>query len=110
MGRTSCTCNGPVCIGRDGYELLTGHLPFEGNGYQNMWYQHCHIEPAQPSMINPALPKELDGVLLRALAKKPEHRYSSVSAFAHAFQRAILNSGNIYQTMAISMLEARTGT
>ena len=92
------------------YELLTGHLPFEGNGYQNMWYQHCHIEPAQPSMINPALPKELDGVLLRALAKKPEHRYSSVSAFAHAFQRAILNSGNIYQTMAISMLEARTGT
>ena len=92
------------------YELLTGRLPFEGNGYQNMWHQHCHVEPTPPSMINPALPKELDGVLLRALAKKPEHRYSSVSAFAHAFQRAVLNSGNIYQTVAISMVEARTGT
>jgi len=91
------------------YELLTGRLPFEGNGYQNMWHQHCHVEPNPPSMINPVLPKELDGVLLRALAKKPKNRYSSVSAFAHAFQRAILNSGNIYQTVAISMLEARTG-
>src|SRR3989442_3866904 len=59
------------------YELLTGRLPFEGNGYQNMWHQHCHVEPNPPSMINPVLPKELDGVLLRALAKKPKNRYSS---------------------------------
>lgn len=92
------------------YELLAGRLPFEGNGYQNMWHQHCHVEPTAPSIINPALPKELDAVLLRALAKKPEHRYSSVSAFAHAFQRAIMDCGNIYQTLAISMVEARTGT
>ncbi|TMD68788.1 MAG: hypothetical protein E6I91_03770 [Chloroflexi bacterium] len=92
------------------YELLTGHLPFEGQGYQNMWHQHFHVEPTPPSMINPALLKELDAVLLCALAKKPEQRYSSVSAFAHAFHRAVLNSGNVYQTLAISMAEARTGT
>jgi len=92
------------------YELLTGHLPFEGDGYQNVWHQHCHVEPTAPSTINPALPKELDGVLLRALAKKPEHRHSSVSAFTQAFTRAVVNSGNIYQTVAISVVEARTGT
>ena len=92
------------------YELLTGRLPFEGNGYQNMWHQHCYVEPTPPSMINPVLPKELDGVLLRALAKKLEHRYSSVSAFAQAFTRAVVNSGNVYQTHVISVLEARNGT
>jgi serine/threonine protein kinase len=92
------------------YELLTGRLPFEGNGYQNMWHQHCYVEPTPPSMINPVLPKELDGVLLRALAKKLEHRYSSVSAFAQAFTRAVVNSGNVYQTHVISVLEAQNGT
>ena len=92
------------------YELLTGRLPFEGNGYQNMWHQHCYVEPTPPSMINPVLPKELDGVLLRALAKKPGHRYSSVSAFAQAFTRAVVNSGNVYQTHVISVLEAQNGT
>ncbi len=92
------------------YELLTGRPPFVGNGYQQMWHQHFHATPSPPSMINPMLPKELDAVLLRALEKKPERRYSSVSAFAHAFQRAVLNSGNVHQTLTISALEARTGT
>ncbi len=92
------------------YELLTGRNPFVGNGYQQMWHQHFHVAPSPPSMINPALPQELDAVLLRALEKKPERRYSSVSAFAHAFQRAVLNSSNVHQTLTITALEARTGT
>ncbi len=92
------------------YELLTGRHPFVGNGYQQMWHQHFHVAPGPPSMTNPALPQELDAVLLRALEKSPERRYSSVSAFAHAFQRAVLNSGNVHQTLTITELEARTGT
>src|SRR2546428_3948579 len=92
------------------YELLTGHPPFVGNGYQQMWHQHCHLQPRPLSMINPALPKELDAVFLRALEKNPDRRYSSVSAFANAFQRAVLNSGNVHQTLTITTLEARTGT
>lgn len=92
------------------YELLTGCPPFVGNGYQNMWHQHCHLQPRPPSMINPALPKGLDAVFLRALEKNPERRYSSVSAFAHAFQRAVLSSGNVLQTLTITTLEAHTGT
>jgi eukaryotic-like serine/threonine-protein kinase len=92
------------------YELLTGRSPFLGDGYHTLWYQHCHVEPEPPGSFNPLLPQELDAVLLRALAKRPENRYSSVLAFAHAFQRAVLNSVNVYQTVTISMLEAQTGT
>src|SRR6266568_7011069 len=92
------------------YELLTGCPPFMGNGYQHMWHQHNHIQPSPPSSINPLLPQELDAVFLRALEKKPERRFSSVSAFAHAFQRAVLNSGNVHQILTITALEARTGT
>src|SRR6266516_7400626 len=92
------------------YELLTGRPPFMGNGYQHMWHQHVHVTPSPPSIINPALPQELDAVFLRALEKNPDRRYSSVSAFAHAFQRAVLNSGNVHQSLTITTLEARTGT
>ena len=92
------------------YELLTGRPPFIGNGYQHMWHQHVHVTPGLPSHINPSLPKGLDAVFLRALDKKPERRYSSVLAFAHAFQRAVIDGGNIFQALTISALEARTGT
>ncbi len=92
------------------YEMLTGRPPFAGNGYQHMWHLHVHIPPDPPGMVNSTLPRELDAVFLRALEKNPERRYSSVLAFAHAFQRAVLNSGNVHQTLIITALEARTGT
>jgi len=92
------------------FELLIGRPPFVGSGWHNLWHQHHNVMPSPPSTINPKLPKELDAVLLRAMAKRPEDRYSSVSAFAQAFTRAVVNSGNVYQTHVISVLEAQNGT
>ena len=92
------------------YEFLTGSPPFVGQSYQQMWNQHVNVDPTPPSIINPTLPWELDAVFLRALQKNPARRYSSVLAFAHAFQQAVLQSGNVQQTITISPLEARTGT
>ena len=92
------------------YEFLTGSPPFVGQNYQQMWNQHVNVDPTPPSIINPTLPQELDAVFLRALQKNPARRYNSVLAFAHAFQQALLNSGNVQQTLTISPLEARTGT
>jgi eukaryotic-like serine/threonine-protein kinase len=93
------------------YELLTGRHPFHNRGYQQMqlWYQHMHTRPAAPSTINPTIPHEVDEVILRALAKNPQNRFSSISTFAHAFRRAVLNSGNIQQELTVSMLEAQRG-
>jgi serine/threonine protein kinase len=92
------------------YEFLTGSPPFVGQNYQQMWNQHVHVDPSPPSTINPLLPRELDAVFLRALQKNPARRYSSVLTFAQAFQQAVLQSGNVRQTLIISPLEARTGT
>ncbi len=92
------------------YELLTGRPPFVGTNHQQMWHQHFHVQPQPPSAINATIPRELDTVLIRALAKNPTDRFGSVSAFAHAFQQALLKSGNIHQTLNISALEAQIGT
>jgi eukaryotic-like serine/threonine-protein kinase len=92
------------------YELLTGRTPFEGKEYQQLWHQHNYMRPARPSSICVGIPGEIDKVLLCALEKDPRKRFSSVSAFAHAFQRAVINSGNIQHTVTVSPFEARVGT
>src|SRR5579875_218950 len=70
------------------YEMLTGRPPFMGSMEQLM-FQHFSAEPAPPSTINPQLPAAIDPVILRALAKKPEDRFSSVYNFAEAFEQAV---------------------
>src|SRR6266516_2923989 len=94
------------------YELLTGQVPFPGNNPHQIMYMHFHNQPPPASSFNPAIPKDIDAVLLRALAKAPADRFSSVSAFANAFyERASPNiSGNIFQTFTITSLEAQKGT
>ncbi len=70
------------------YELLTGHLPFQG-GLGQMMYQHMHTKPQPPSTYSSHIPAELDEVLLLALEKEPEKRFLTVAAFAKGFQQAI---------------------
>ncbi len=89
------------------YELLTGQPPFEGDN-QQMWYQHTYITPLPPGSLNPNLPVALDAVLLRALAKSPQERYRSISAFALAFRQAILDADNIQPQLSIDVDETQT--
>ncbi len=70
------------------YQLLTGQSPFQGNREQ-LKYAHNNLWPPPPSTINPTLPSEVDGVIRRALAKRPGDRFNSVTAFADALQQAI---------------------
>ena len=70
------------------YELLTGRPPFLGN-HQQVIYQHLEVQPQLPSKFNPLIHAGIDAVILRALAKRPEDRFPSISAFAHAFEQAL---------------------
>lgn len=70
------------------YELLTGRPPFQGNPGRVM-YQHINTLPQPASTLNPAIPPSVDAVILRALAKRPEERFDTISAFANAFQQAL---------------------
>ena len=70
------------------YELLTGRPPFIGSLDQLM-IQHLSVDPVPPSKLNPRMPAASDEVILRALAKKPEDRFPSITAFAAAFEQAI---------------------
>ena len=66
------------------YELLTGHRPFEAEGEYAILYKIGTEDPTPPSVLRPELPRELDQVVLRAMAKKPRHRYAEWADFAEA--------------------------
>jgi serine/threonine protein kinase len=59
------------------YECVTGQPAFPGSSLIEIAANVIHVEPPPPSTVNPALPPELDSVVLRALAKKVEKRYQS---------------------------------
>ena len=80
-------------LGIMAYQLVTGRLPFQG-GPGQMMYQHLTNEPQPPSTHVPSLPANVDTVILHALAKKPEDRFASISAFARAFQQATKDSNS----------------
>ncbi len=70
------------------YELLTGRPPFQGPPMRLM-HLHATTLPQPPSALHPRISPALDTVILRALAKQPEGRFPSISAFAQAFQQAL---------------------
>src|SRR5918996_3895985 len=59
------------------YELLTGTVPFTGDTPVEIAMKHLSDTPPAPSELNPDVPKELDLVVMRALAKDPARRYQS---------------------------------
>src|SRR5262249_13461467 len=59
------------------YELLTGRLPFKASSGSELLEQIIAFEPRPPRQIDDAIPKELDRMCLKALAKHPTERYST---------------------------------
>ena len=71
------------------YEMLTGSIPFEGEGVIELLYAHVHSDPARPSTLNPQLNEKVDAVILRGLAKAPGSRWATCEAFVNALGAAL---------------------
>jgi serine/threonine-protein kinase len=59
------------------FELLVGHPPFVGDSPVSVAYQHVREDPRAPSDVNPEVPRDVDAIVLKALAKNPMNRYQS---------------------------------
>jgi serine/threonine-protein kinase len=70
------------------YELLTGYRPFTG---QCALHDHVFVPPQPLNEINPAarVPPQVEAVVLRCLAKRPEDRPQSARALALEFLEAV---------------------
>src|SRR5881275_49131 len=66
------------------YECLTGTPPFPKERDVKVLYAHIQDPPPRVSAARPDLPPALDDVVAKAMAKKPEDRFPTCSAFVDA--------------------------
>jgi serine/threonine protein kinase len=59
------------------YELLALRPPFTGETPLSVVYQHVQDIPTPPSEVSDATPPELDGLVMRSLAKEPDDRFQT---------------------------------
>jgi len=68
------------------YELLTGTTPFHGSAITEIVARVLQEEALPPSQLRPDLPRDLDGVVIRCLQKRPEMRYPTIGDLAAALR------------------------
>jgi tRNA A-37 threonylcarbamoyl transferase component Bud32 len=70
------------------YEALTGEKPYTGEHLTTVVYKIVTEEPPPPHHLNPSLSGPIDTVLRKALAKKPDARFSTCQEFVETLEKA----------------------
>jgi len=70
------------------FELLTGHMAFDGDGMVNVLYKVVQEPPPRFASLGVRAPAGVEAVVLRGLAKEPSDRYATVMAFSEALKKA----------------------
>ena len=69
------------------YELLTLQPAFDGRDHQELLRQIALEEPVSPRRLNPAVPRDLETIVLKAMAKDPPSRYPTAQELAADLRR-----------------------
>jgi len=87
------------------YELLTGKPPFTGDSPVSIAYQHVSEQAVPPSQVDPEIPRDVDGVVMRSLAKSPDDRYQTAADFRADVERAAMGAPvSAQMTAAVPMV------
>ena len=71
------------------YEMLTGHVPFEGDNSVAIALKHINDAPRPPIELNPRIPPALNDVIMRALNKDLARRYQTADEMSAHLRRAL---------------------
>ena len=75
------------------YQMLTGQLPFQASNNFSMIYQIVNTEPSPVSALREGIPRSVDHIVKKAMAKDLEHRYQEWDEFALELADAFRNEG-----------------
>lgn len=81
-------------IGAILYELLTRCPIFTAKTHASLLNSIFNVDPIALREINPKIPKELEGICLKAIAKQKKHRYQSCKTFANDLRKFSGNSNS----------------
>ena len=69
------------------YRLLTGRRPFDDDDPHMLARKHVHSKPPNPRDLVPAIPEDVEDVVLKLLEKKPEDRFQTAEDVARTLRR-----------------------
>jgi serine/threonine protein kinase len=84
------------------YEMLTGRTPFKGSTPIATCWKQLREQPTRPSILNPAIPRPVERVILRALEKDPQCRFPSARELLQAYKRS-LRAAEQPETILVSL-------
>lgn len=87
-GRTDLYAAGLVL-----YESVTGRAPFEGDSHIASAMMRLSKDPVPPRAIRSGIPRELDAVIMRALAREPKDRFQRAEEMGGALDRFAPSDG-----------------
>jgi serine/threonine protein kinase len=60
------------------FQMATGKLPFPGSSFGEVLIGHLQLPPPEPRTLNPDIPEEYQGIILKCLAKSQDERYQTM--------------------------------
>ena len=88
-GEPFSVCSDIYAAGITFFQLVTGVLPFDGST-DEVAQMHVKKECPKPSSYQTTIPKELDTIILKSVAKNPKQRYQNSAEFQRAIQLFLL--------------------
>ncbi len=82
------------------YQMLTGKIPFSATSMDAVLRKHRDEAPPPITRYLPDFPPEVERVVVKALAKKPENRWQTAGTFAQKFAEALAASGYTERLLA----------
>jgi serine/threonine-protein kinase len=68
------------------YELLTGCVPFPGEGFGEVLVAHLTKQPAKPTTVNPNIPAGIESIVMHAIEKDRNRRFQNMNEFLAAVE------------------------
>lgn len=92
------------------YQLAVGEVPYKADTPMGLVVKHIQETPPPAIDRNPNLPREVNDVIMRSLAKDPNDRYDTMGDFVNALQEAIDRSAYGGTASAAPSTQSRVAT
>jgi serine/threonine protein kinase len=92
------------------YQMVTGTTPFQGETPMQIASQHLQMIPSAPRSLRPELPPSAEQAIMRAMAKRPNERFTYCQDFGESFRAALAAAGYMVGQTGSSIAAAGLST